>query len=77
MIISLLGENVDLPKSKFKKLSGADLFELRVKSRDSIYRGIGGFLKPDFVIVLFFKKKSQKTPLSILLKAQKRYNELF
>jgi phage-related protein len=65
-----------LPRSKFKKITGTNLFEVRIRSNKQAYRGIGGFIKPNFAIVLFFKKKSQKIPQKELRKAICRISEL-
>ena len=40
-----------------------DLFEIRV-ARKGIYRGFYAYVKRDFVVILhFFRKRTQKTPL--------------
>jgi len=65
-----------LPTKQFKKIVNTDLFEARVKHRNETYRGIGGFVKPNFIVVLFFQKKTQKTPVKELKKAIKRYKNL-
>jgi phage-related protein len=54
-----------------KKLSGYDLFEIRVK-RKNIYRCLYCNYKNDIVILSAFQKKSQKTPKREIDKALKR-----
>lgn len=40
-----------------------DIFEIRV-SREGVYRGFYAYIKhPDIVVLHFFQKKSQKTPI--------------
>lgn len=68
--------NEGLSTEKFKKLHGTELYEFRIKVSSVIYRAIGGFLEADFIIVLIFKKQSQKTPGNILKLAGKRFNEV-
>ncbi len=54
-----------------KKLSGYDLFEIRVK-RENVYRCLYCNYKNDIVILCAFQKKSQKTPKREIDKALKR-----
>jgi phage-related protein len=65
-----------LAKSKFKKLRGTELYEFRVRLEEGTFRALGGFVKPDLVILLVFQKKTQKTPNNIIKLARKRLNEL-
>jgi len=58
-----------------KKLSGYDLFEMRIID-ESIYRGIYCYSGDAVIILSFFKKKTQKTPLREIQKALKRKNNL-
>lgn len=77
LVIFDLVEHEDyVEKSKFKKLKGYNLYELRVKHDTNIYRAIGGMIKPDIVVVVFFVKKSQKIPTKILNKAINRFKSL-
>src|SRR6266508_2668126 len=61
----------------WKKLSGSDLWEVRVEYAGNIYRLLAAFAKNNRVILLHaFQKKSQKTPrqdMEIALQRQKRY----
>jgi phage-related protein len=59
----ILEKDRSLGNKYFKKLSGTNLFEFRVKAKSGIYRGLAGKIKPNLVVVVFFKKKTQKTPL--------------
>jgi phage-related protein len=54
-----------------KKLSGYDLFEIRVR-RKNIYRCIYAYIDRDIVLLSFFKKKSNRTPNKEIQKALKR-----
>jgi phage-related protein len=54
-----------------KKLSGYDLFEIRVK-RKNIYRCLYCNYNNNIVILSAFQKKSQKTPKREIEKALKR-----
>lgn len=54
-----------------KKLT-KDIFEIRIKT-DGVYRGFYAYIYDKNIIILhFFKKKSQKTPLKNLKLAEKR-----
>lgn len=49
-----------------------DLFEIRVK-RNGEYRGIYAYIVKDRIIILyFFRKKTQKTPLEVIKTSTKR-----
>jgi len=49
-----------------------DLSEIRV-ARKGVYRGFYAYVKRDFVVILhFFRKKTQKTPLKNIRTAGKR-----
>lgn len=65
-----------LSKENFKKIVNSDLFEFRARQRGDIFRAIGGFIKPNFVIVLIFQKKTNKLPMKEFEKAIKRYRQL-
>jgi phage-related protein len=54
-----------------KKLSGYDLFEIRVK-RKNIYRCIYCHYQNNIIVLSAFQKKSQKTPKREIDKALKR-----
>lgn len=54
-----------------RKLSGYDLFEMRVR-KNGAYRCIYYYYKNDIVILSAFKKKTQKTPLREIQKAVRR-----
>ncbi len=54
-----------------RKLSGYELFEMRVK-KNGIYRCIYYYNKDNIVILSAFKKKTQKTPLREIQKAVRR-----
>lgn len=57
-----------------KKIS-RDLFEIRIKLQGE-YRGFYAYIgKLDIVILHFFRKKTQKTPIKDLELAQKRYKQ--
>ena len=60
---------LEYPQSR--KLSGYQLFEMRIK-RNGIYRCIYYYNKDDIVIISAFKKKTQKTSLREIQKAIKR-----
>ena len=68
-----LQEKGKLDDTRFKKLRGHDLYELRVKYSGSIFRGICGYIKSGLLMVLFFQKKTQKTPIRFIEVADKRY----
>jgi len=54
-----------------RKLSGYDLFEMRVRN-NGIYRCIYSYNKDNIVLLSAFKKKTQKTPLREIQKAINR-----
>ena len=70
-LIKELGDMGELEYPNARKLSGYDLFEMRVKD-DGIYRCIYSYIKDNIVILCAFKKKTQKTPENELTKAIKR-----
>ena len=75
----LLWANYDSLVSSFKKLEGAkDIWEVRVKADKNIYRIFCFFAKNKFVILTHgIKKKSQKTPLKEIQKAEEYKKEYF
>jgi phage-related protein len=75
--LELLRTQQIVPAKFWKKLSGFDLWEVRVEYGGNIYRVLAAFAKNNRVILLHaFQKKSQKTPrqdIEIALQRQKRY----
>jgi phage-related protein len=72
----VLNEGKFLSSKYFKKLSGIRLYEFRVKGKSGIYRGLAGEIKHDLIVVLFFKKNTQKTPRKEIASALSRLNQL-
>jgi len=50
------------------------LYEFRVIGKSGIYRGLAGEIKKDLLVVLFFHKKTQKTPSKEIRTALTRLN---
>jgi phage-related protein len=75
-LFSNLEEGEVLPRTKYKKLAGRNLFEARVKHNTNIFRAIVAVVKPDLIILLIFQKKTQKTPQKEITTAIKRLNDL-
>ena len=77
--LELLRTQQIVPAKFWKKLSGSDLWEVRIEYAGNIYRVLAAFAKNNRVILLHaFQKKSQKTPrqdMEIALQRQKRYFE--
>jgi len=75
--LELLRMQQIVPAKFWKKLSGSDLWEVRVEYAGNIYRVLTAFAKGNRVILLHgFQKKSQKTPrqdMEIAQQRQKRY----
>ncbi len=75
--LELLRTQDIVPAKFWKKLSGSDLWEVRVEYAGNIYRVLAAFAKNNRVILLHaFQKKSQRTPrqdMEIALQRQKRY----
>lgn len=71
-IIRTYSVGEDLTRNKYKEFRGLDLFEFRVKHDGNIYRALVGRINSISVIVLFFSKKSQKTPKRYIDTAKKR-----
>ncbi len=65
-----------LARKKFKKVSGTNLYEMRVRVKNCIYRGIGSYFESRFVVLLFFKKKTKKIPRDSIDTASYRLREL-
>ena len=68
--------NESLSVTEFKKLSGTELFEFRVKDQVGIFRAIAGKIHNKIYILAVFKKKSQKTPKNQLEKAKRRLSQI-
>ncbi len=66
-------EGHELPGKKFKAIT-RELSEARVKTKSGIYRGICGYVSPNIIVVLFFKKKTSRLPKRFLETAKKRFN---
>ena len=75
--LELLRTQQIVPAKFWKKLSGSDIWEVRVEYAGNIYRVLAAFAKNNRVILLHaFHKKSEKTPrqdMEIALQRQKRY----
>jgi phage-related protein len=71
-----LKEEHQLPRKYFKKLTSTEFYEFRIRTNRSIYRVICAVIKPNLVILLIFKKKTQKMPKRLLGLAKKRLNQL-
>jgi phage-related protein len=75
--LELLREQQIVPSKFWKKLSGTNLWEVRVEYAGNIYRLLAATAKGNRVILLHgFQKKSQKTPrqdMEIAEQRQKRY----
>ena len=57
------------------KKIGNNLFEIRIRV-NGVYRGLYAYISSDGIMVLhFFQKKSQKTPIKSLKIARKRFKE--
>lgn len=70
-ILELEGK-LDLPHSK--KVT-KDLFEIRIKLKGE-YRGFYAYIgKLDIIVLHFFRKKTQKTPIKDLELAQRRLKQ--
>lgn len=70
-IIDNLGNKGRLEYPQGKKIT-KDIFEIRLK-RNGVYRGFYAYIYENIVIILhFFRKKSQKTPIKNLKLAEKR-----
>jgi phage-related protein len=75
--LELLRTQHIVPAKFWKKLSGSDLWQVRVEYAGNISRVLAAFAKNNRVILLHaFQKKSQRTPrqdMEIALQRQKRY----
>jgi phage-related protein len=72
-VLSIIEEGEIIPKQFFKKLSGSeDIWECRIEFSSDIYRIFCFFGKGNTLVLTHgFHKKSQKTPLAEISKAQK------
>ena len=68
-----------IPEIYFKHLEGSEgLYEIRVQSRGDIYRIFCFFDRDNLVIVGHgFQKKTQKTPIKEIERAEKIKNEYY
>ncbi len=65
-----------VPEKFFKKLSGSDLYEIRVLHDKSIYRYLSFFHNGNIVIVAHgFEKNTRKTPAREIVTAVERMND--
>jgi phage-related protein len=75
--LELLRTQQIVPAKFWKKLSGSDIWEVRLEYAGNIYRLLAAFAKGNRLILLHgFQKKSQKTPrqdMEIAQQRQKRY----
>jgi phage-related protein len=75
--LELLRMQQAVPAKFWKKLSGSDLWEVRIEYAGNTYRVLAAFAKGNRVILLHgFEKKSQRTPrqdMEIAQQRQKRY----
>jgi phage-related protein len=77
--LQLIKENARVPKTYFKKLENTDgIWEVRVKLASNIYRLFSFWDKDNLVIVTHgIIKKSQKTPVKEIRKAEKYKTDYF
>lgn len=69
--IALLHSEGRLEFPDARKIS-KELFEIRV-IKDGVYRGVYAYIEKDFIVLLhFFQKKAQKTPLRHIEVARQR-----
>ena len=59
-----------------RKLQGYDLYEMRLKEKDGIYRVIYCYTKVGVVILSGFQKKTQETPIKEIRKALVRKDNI-
>lgn len=78
-IAVLVGELRDMGSLRYphsRRLQGYDLYEMRLKEEDGIYRVIYCYTKVGVVILSGFKKKTQKTPIKEIKKALGRKDNI-
>ncbi len=73
-LFEIINNGGTLDQNKLKKFTGLDLIEFRVKYNGNIFRGIGKFKSYNYIVVVFFQKKTNKTPGHIIKVALKRLN---
>jgi phage-related protein len=56
-------ENEEMLPSHLTRSINKQVFEYRIKYNTNTYRAIAGEIKEGIVVVLFYKKKTQKLPL--------------
>ena len=73
-VLRLIRDLEFLPKEYFKKLVNTqDIWEVRVKSGNNIFRILGFFDDAQFIVLTNgFAKKSQKTPRNEIILAEQR-----
>ena len=72
--LKILREEGNLRFPESRKIE-RKLWELRIKYKGE-YRGLYSYIEETYIIILlFFKKKSQKTPLKFIKTAKKRLRE--
>ena len=78
-VFVILRQTERIPIKFFKKITGkTNLYEIRVESQSNIYRTFCCF-DDNSIVVLFnsFQKKTQKTPVNQIKKAEKLKNEYY
>jgi len=78
-IVVLVDELRDMGSLQYphsRKLQGYDLYEMRLKEKEGIYRVIFCYTKVGVVILSGFKKKTQKTPIKEIRKALVRKDNI-
>lgn len=73
-LFEILSAGEVLPRNKFKKLSGYDLYEFRVSGKKTIYRALATYRQSKLIVLRVFKKQTQKTPIKEIRLALKRTN---
>jgi len=72
--IEILKQKGKLSLPEAKKIA-KNLFEIRVVKR-GVYRGFYAYIRNDFIVILhFFRKKTQRTPLKNINLAKKRLSK--
>lgn len=65
--------NKGIARSEYRSFGRkARLFELRIRVRSGIYRALGGKINDGKAVVVFFQKKTRKTPAKFIRLAEKR-----
>ncbi len=72
-------ETLDIvPRKFFKKLESTDLWEVRIRHANNIFRLLGFFDGNDLIVLNHaFTKKTQKTPKKEIKIAEQRENDYF